>query len=255
MVEQPNVTIIVPTYNSEKTIDLCISSLVKLDYPKQCLDILIVDDGSIDGTTKKLKQYSEIKVIESPHAGPAATRNNGIQNATGDIIVFTDSDCEVKPDWIKKIIMDLDDADGVGGSIIAANLDSYTEKFEQNRRERLYGTIKRRINHLPSCNLAFRRQALESIGGFDEDFGRASAEDYDLCQRFTDSGSILVYDPLIPVIHHHSSTISGVLRRAYIHGMEMVKYRKKRGGNIIYEIIRSIGKIIYHRFILLFDIQ
>jgi GT2 family glycosyltransferase len=87
-------------------------------------------------------------------------------------------------------------------------------------------------------NISVDKKVLVSVGGFDEDFKYASAEDYDLCRKVVDKGSRILYEPSIEVIHQHSQTVDGIIRRAFTHGTEIVKYRRKRGGSILYEVLR-----------------
>jgi glycosyltransferase involved in cell wall biosynthesis len=236
------VSVVVPVYNAQETIGECIESLLKIDYQKELLEIIFVDDGSTDGTREIIERYDGIKLIRQEHGGPAAARNLGIKESTGEVVVFTDSDCIVETDWVKMLLQDLEDHDGVGGSLVPASMDTLAERFEQNRRDRLYGLQKRIVETLPSCNLAFKRKVLDEIGGFDEDFKRASAEDYELCKRIADNGHMILYNPQIQVLHKHSQTLSGIFRRAYYHGREIMLFRRKTGGNPIWELIRVVAK-------------
>ncbi|MEM3522621.1 MAG: glycosyltransferase, partial [Candidatus Bathyarchaeia archaeon] len=87
-----NVSIIVPVKNCKPTIKSLLDSLMKLKYPKDTLEIIIVDGNSKDGTREILKNYS-VKVLEEPGLGLNYARNIGFKNSTGEIIAFTDGDC------------------------------------------------------------------------------------------------------------------------------------------------------------------
>ncbi len=228
VIKLERVSIIVPVFNSEKTVKRCIESLLDLDYPKNKLEIIFVDDGSKDMTKEIIKSYRQIRLVEQEHRGPAATRNNGFRNSSGNFIFFTDSDCIVPKNWIKEMLGRFGkDIAMVGGGLVPFSLETLSEKFEQNRRDRLYGDKKRLIEALPSCNMAIRRDVFEKVKGFDEQFRYPSFEDYDLCYRIRDLGYNILYDPKIGVVHLHSSTWKGVFRRAFMHGREGVKFRKK----------------------------
>ena len=88
------VSIIVPMYNSEKYLDECISSILSQDYKN--IELILVDDGSTDGTLKKAKEYENkdgrVKVIHQKNSGVSTARNNGIKKSKGTYITFVDSD-------------------------------------------------------------------------------------------------------------------------------------------------------------------
>jgi glycosyltransferase involved in cell wall biosynthesis len=109
------VSIIIPTYNRSDFLELCILSLFNQDYPNVAFEIIIVDDGSDDNTSemvRKLKPTCNLKYIYWPRNKPyipntprsrrSAARNIGIKNATGDLLVFMDSDNIAAPDFLKQ---------------------------------------------------------------------------------------------------------------------------------------------------------
>jgi GT2 family glycosyltransferase len=230
VIDLEGVSIIVPVFNSKKTIKKCLESLLNIDYPKHKLEIILVDDGSTDGTKEIIRHYSGVKLIEQGHKGPAATRNVGARKSSGKYIFFTDSDCIVRKDWIMNMLKEFrGNLAIVSGSLVPFSMKRPSEKFEQMRRERLYGVRRRLVEAVPSCNMAIKRRVFNEINGFDEDFKYASFEDYDLCRRVKKLNYAILYEPMIQVIHLHSSSWKGVFRRAFIHGMEGVKFRNKKG--------------------------
>ncbi len=228
VIDLEGVSIIVPVFNSEKTIRKCLESLLNIDYPKHKLEIILVDDGSTDGTKEIIRHYSGVKLIEQRHKGPATTRNVGVRKSSGKYIFFTDSDCIVRKDWIMDMLKEFrGNLAIVSGSLVPFSMKRPSEKFEQMRRERLYGVRRRLVEVVPSCNMAIKRGVFNEINGFDEDFKYASFEDYDLCRRVKKLKYAILYEPTIQVIHLHSSSWKGVFRRALIHGREGVKFRGK----------------------------
>ena len=245
--DNPKVSVVVPAYNAEKTIQKCLDSLLRIDYP--FYEIVVVDDGSTDGTWDILRKYSaansNVKCIRQKNKGPAAARNRGVRKSIGEVIFFTDSDCIVPRDWVTRLLRYFGDESigAAGGSLKPATVNSIFEQFDQKRRENLYGNIKRFIDALPTCNLAVRRNVFEEVGGFDESFKCASAEDYDLCYRMRDRGYKIFYDPEVSVLHYHSQDIRSLLRRGYIHGREGVKLRAK-GKYPMYKEVISLAKFV-----------
>ncbi len=242
MVNEPGIAVVVPAYNAGGTIDECIGSLLKLDYPRGLLDLVFVDDGSADDTAPRIAAHPEFRLLRQEHKGPAAARNLGYRSSAADVVVFTDADCVVPPDWLARLAKELESADVVGGGLAPASLDTAAERFEQARRERLYGSARRFVDALPSCNLAFKRCVLDEVGGFDEDYRWASAEDYDLCRRVKAKGHRILYEPSLTVVHRHVTDWGSLTRKAYVHGREIMLYRRKSGEGAVFEAFKLAGK-------------
>ena len=94
-------SLIIPAYNSEKTIPLCLDAALNQRISKDKYEIIVVDDGSIDNTANIVSKYDSVKLIRQSNHGPATARNRGAQEAQGGILIFTDSDCEIDADFIK----------------------------------------------------------------------------------------------------------------------------------------------------------
>ena len=107
MPEQTNLTVVIPAYNVEKYISMCLDSLLKSEGIENC-EIIIVNDGSTDKTSEIAGKYaaahSNIRVINKENEGPSATRNTGLKEASGKYVFFCDSDDEVVPELFGKII-------------------------------------------------------------------------------------------------------------------------------------------------------
>lgn len=96
------ISVIIPCLNSEKTIDLCIRSLLQQEYPHECFEIIIIDDGSKDRTVELIKKYP-VKLIEAKSKNPFIARNKGVLNSKGNVLAFTDSNCEIDKKWLATI--------------------------------------------------------------------------------------------------------------------------------------------------------
>lgn len=103
----PKVSVIVPCYNEEKTLDNTINSLLSMNYPKDKLEILIVDDGSKDGTwdqALKYKDHPQIRIFHKENGGKHTALNLGLENVTGEFVGCLDADSTVHPETLKRII-------------------------------------------------------------------------------------------------------------------------------------------------------
>lgn len=192
----PKVSVIIPTYNRKEKLKRALKSLSYQTYPKNKHEILVVDDGSTDGTDSFLKrakkEISNLSYFRQKKKGPAAARNLGIKNSTGDIIFFTDDDCIVPKNWIEKFVhmyQKHPEIAGVGGDLEA---DEYTlktnifAKYESYMARTAYRTDRGEYiggfecPALGTSNISYKKSVLEEVGGFDEIFPVAAGEDTDL---------------------------------------------------------------------------
>jgi len=190
----PKVSILVPAYNEEKTIASTLKSLLNLDYPKDKLEIIAINDGSTDKTLEIMKKFRKygIKIIDKPNGGKASALNAGLKKAKGEIIVCMDADSIVKRDALKKTIGYFNDPK-VGA--VASSLKVYKPKtFWQRMQavEYFYNIFLRKVLALmdsvfvvPGPFGLYRREALERVGGWDE---KNITEDMELTFRLQKAG-------------------------------------------------------------------
>ena len=170
----PKVSVVIAGYNEEKHIAGCIESLLKLDYPKNKTEIIVVSDGSTDKTVEIAKKYP-IKVIAwKENKGLSFARNAGAEKAKGEIVAYTDADCRVDADWLYHITRSFSNEKigCVGGPNITPPEDPFIAKCTAQApgcpTHVLIGDTK--ADHVPGCNMAFRKSTLNEIGGFNEIF-------------------------------------------------------------------------------------
>jgi len=194
------------------------------DYPKDRIELIIVDDCSTDNTGQIIQQYPVIYLYQQ-NSGPATARNTGWKSAKGEIICFTDSDCVPASDWISSLVKNYasDEIGGVGGTYDIANPHSllasciHEEIFFRHLRMPYY------VNYLGSFNLSYRRKILEETGGFKETFRKASGEDNDLSYRVIKSGYKLVFTKDAKVAHYHPHNLKKYLKQQFWHGFWRMK--------------------------------
>ncbi len=211
--QTPRVSVVVCTYNGGRTLDQCLRTLGRLDYPDY--EVIVVDDGSTDNTPEILVRYPNVRVVRQKNHGLSHARNVGLRLATGSVVAYTDSDCFADPDWLTHLVDHLErtGAAGVGGpnltpedgwlaACVAASPGQPTHVLESDQV----------AEHIPGCNMAFRRQALETINGFDYQF-RKAGDDVDVCWRLQQAGCWITFAPGAFVWHHRRQTVRTYLKQ------------------------------------------
>jgi O-antigen biosynthesis protein len=215
----PKVSVVVCAYNAADTIDDCLSSLAALTYPR--FEIIVVNDGSRDDTSGRAHGYAGVRVIDIPNGGLSAARNVGLAEATGEIVAYTDADVRVDRDWLTYLIQPLLSPAFVGSG--GPNVVPPDDPFVAQCVARSPGgptqvlLDDRVAEHVPGCNMAFRRDALLAIGGFNPVYLRAG-DDVDVCWRLQAKGLQVGFAPSALVWHHHRSSVKAYWRQQVGYG-------------------------------------
>jgi GT2 family glycosyltransferase len=192
----PRVSVVVPVFNSATMIHGLVDALSKQTI--EDFEAVFVDDGSTDGTADILEGLlqripANMKLVRMPaNGGPAAARNAGLRATSAPIVAFTDSDCLPAPDWLEQgLIAIRDDADGIEGQTLPTETPSATTHQMINTSGGLFMT----------CNMIYRREALERAQGFDERFRLAFLEDSDVAFSILETGGVIPFEPSVLVRH------------------------------------------------------
>jgi len=203
----PPVSVVVCSYNGARTIRDCLEGLSKLDYPDY--EVIIVNDGSTDNTADIAQKYP-FKLISTPNLGLSSARNTGLKAATGEIVAYTDDDARPDPHWLQYLAATFLKTQhaGIGGPNIAPLDDGEIAECVANAPGGPIHvlTSDTEAEHIPGCNMAFRRAALLAVGGFDLQY-RAAGDDVDLCWRIKEKGGTLGFSPAAVVWHHRRNSI------------------------------------------------
>jgi O-antigen biosynthesis protein len=216
--EWPKISVVVCSYNGSRTIRDTLQWLDRLEYPSY--EVIVVDDGSTDDTAAIAGQFG-VRVISTPNNGLGHARNLGLAAATGEIVAYTDDDAYPDPHWLTYLaeaFMTTDHA-GIGGPNIPPPGDGPIAACVANAPG---GPVHVLLSdevaeHIPGCNMAFRKDRLRAIGGFDPRFRRAG-DDVDVCWRLQERGWTLGFSAAAMVWHHQRNSIRAYWRQQIGYG-------------------------------------
>ena len=208
-IEWPRISVIVCSYNGARTIRECFEGLLKLEYPN--FEVIVVNDGSNDATAAIAHEY-DFQLISTHNRGLSAARNTGLEAATGEIVAYIDDDALPDPHWLNYLASTFLSTThaGVGGPNIPPLGDGPIAECVANAPGGPVHVLlsDQEAEHIPGCNMAFRKSALQAIGGFDPQF-RSAGDDVDVCWRLQQQGGTLGFSPAALVWHHRRNSVRG----------------------------------------------
>lgn len=193
--QQRFLSIIIPTYNSASFIGQAIEACLAQDYPKDKIEIIVVDDASTDGTKGVVAKYP-VKYIYQKKGGPAVARNRGYESAKGEVIFFTDSDCVVHKDWVSTLVKhyNKNDLGAVTGSYAVGDSQYLLDKFVHYEIEYRHSMMPKYVNSFGTYNVLIKRSVFKELKGFDPSYTSASGEDNDLSYRIINAGYKIYFE-------------------------------------------------------------
>jgi GT2 family glycosyltransferase/DNA-binding beta-propeller fold protein YncE len=215
----PRVSVIVCAYNAADTLDDNLTSLERLNYPDY--EVVLVNDGSKDRTGDIARAHPSVRLVEVPNGGLSAARNIGLSHATGDIVAYTDADTRVDPDWLTFLVQPFLNSDVVGSggpNVVPADDPPMAQCIARAPGGPTHVLLDDRIaEHVPGCNMAFRREALLAIRGFNPIYLRAG-DDVDVCWRLQARGGKIGFASSALVWHHHRASIQAYWKQQVGYG-------------------------------------
>ena len=215
----PRVSVVVCAHDAADTLDDCLTSLAALSYPDY--EVIVVNDGSQDETGAIARRYPDVRVIDIPNGGLSAARNAGLAAATGDIVSYTDADCRVDSDWLTYLVqpMLVSDVVGAGGPNVVPTDDPWIAQcIALAPGGPAHVMLDDRIaEHVPGCNMAFRRESLLAIDGFNPVYLRAG-DDVDICWRLQAKNLQVGFAPSALVWHHRRASVRAYWRQQVGYG-------------------------------------
>jgi glycosyltransferase involved in cell wall biosynthesis len=230
---RPEVSVVIPAYQAAEKIRASLRALNRQTVLRQRYEILVVDDGSTDGTADCAREGGADRVLALLHQGPAAARNAGLEAAEGEFVLFLDADCRPSPDWIEQMLRPFADPRvmGVKGALLNEQRE-VVARLAQCEFEERYDRLESRafIDFVDAGAAAFRRDLLLRFDGFDPAFPYANGEDAELSYRLARAGNRFAFNRRATVYHDHPAGWWPYLRLKASRGYwRMVVYRLHPG--------------------------
>ena len=211
----PRISVIVCSFNNDRTLAACLDSLLALNYPDY--EVILVDDGSTDTTSQIAFLRPTVRRFRHErNLGLSVARNTGLAAATGQIVAFTDADCRADEDWLYYLAGSIIDSEfaAMGGPNLLPPEDSPVAAAVMASPGGPAHVMlsDQQAEHIPGCNMGFFKEALTEIGGFDPIF-HAAGDDVDLCWRLQQAGHKIGFSPAAFVWHYRRSTVRQYLKQ------------------------------------------
>jgi glycosyltransferase involved in cell wall biosynthesis len=236
LVNEPDFSIIIPTYERPRLLADCLQALGRLDYPRDRFEVLVVNDGGetrLDTVVAMSQRQYDVTLLTQPRRGPAAARNTGAAHARGRFLAFTDDDCEPTPSWLANLAACFAETSGclVGGRVLNAVPRNNYSAASQLLIDYFYSCQTGQLVKAPfftSNNMALPAAGFRTLAGFDSRFPLPAAEDRDLCDRWRHAHRPMVYAPQAVVHHKHILTFHTFWRQQVRYGRGAARFHHLR---------------------------
>jgi len=247
--DAPHISVVLPTYNRSESLRRILSSLERQTLPASRFEVIVVDDGSTDGTASVAGEFVSrgslrVEYIRGAHEGPGASRNRGVSRARGGIIAFIEDDVTPEPDWLARAEQYLQDPaiTGVEGKTIEEGSARSVRSFDPPEH----------LSFIP-CNLFLRKEAFVAAGGYDPAFFNAAMgiyfrEDIDLGFTLLERRNIIKKVDDVVVAHppqfRSANDILRHCRRFYFDPLLFRKHRRLFRSDLE---TKHVGPLLVHR--------
>lgn len=236
----PDVSVVVPTFNRCQGLEELLRALAQQTYPADRFEVVVVDDGSSDGTSELLRTIQTPYVLRSlcqANGGPAVARNRGVEHAQGDLIVFLDDDIVPLPELLA---MHVAAHGSTADQVVIGPMSPPPAHWPQPAWDRwdavqlqkqylamLAGSYSCTNRQFYTANASLRRQLFLRVGGFDPAFRRA--EDLELAWRLNSLGAGFRFEPQADATHYAARPFASWQRNAYQYGVYDVIMSREKG--------------------------
>ncbi|MFN2460766.1 MAG: glycosyltransferase [Candidatus Velthaea sp.] len=239
-------SVVVPAYNAAEMLGECLSALQAQSLPRAEYEIIVVDDGSTDGTAA-IAQRFDIRLVRQRNGGAAAARNTGAREAAGAWLAFIDADCVPSRGWLRALVSTVRGGEagppylGAAGRVLGLRSAAAAARFVD-----ISGALdtERHLSHPrypfpPSGNVLYRRDAFLRVGGFDERF--QTYEACDLHDRIRGDGGAFRFEPRAIVLHQHRKTWRAYFRQQFGYGVGYAQFMHSRRAELPWSVAHEVG--------------
>jgi len=219
------ISVVVPFRDEEAHLAQCLAALAAQEGSDGVHEVVAVDDRSSDRSPEIVRGFPNVRLLTSAAPGPYAARNLGVAETNGDVVAFTDGDCEPAPDWLARIAAAFDDPDvcivlgnrhPAGDSFALGLLSAY----DRAKEEYVFGELRADLYYGLTSNLAVRRDAFDHVGPFAE--RRRGADTLFVRSLLDRRGTrAFVYSPDVRVRHLEIRRAADYYRKAFVYGRSM----------------------------------
>lgn len=252
----PLVSVIIPVYNAEKFIARCLEKLMDQYYPKENLEIIVVDNASTDSSASIIKTFN-VKYVFCSTKGPSSARNLGISEAKGEYLLFIDSDCLADRFLVfnhiqthLKLEQSYPSIKAVGGGISGYNANFWAVCDDFCSWYLYHPALKPKIvtTYHPAANFSISRKIINEIGMFDEE--HLIAEDVLFCNKLINKGYLIYFEPKAKVQHINRTSFKSFLAHAkqWAQCDQMLKKVDGRNGLSIQNKVTVLLQYLYCYF-------
>lgn len=250
--DQKCISVIVPTYNRRASLSRLLQALGRQTYPAARFEVVVVDDGSTDGTADAVRALDlayPLRLLIQENRGPASARNLGVEQADGPVIVFLDDDVEPLPELLA--VHGAIHGSRTGQVVVGPMLPPPDWprpawiRWEEEKLERQYQAMKEgRYACTPrqfyTGNASLPRSMFLDAGGFNVEFRRA--EDVELAWRLAMRGARFRFEPGAQVLHYAERSFAAWSRTPYQYGQYDVRISRETGVDVLSLAFREIGR-------------
>lgn len=228
--EKIKFSIIIATYNRLPYLQKCLESLLNQNYPKNSYEIIVVNDGSSDGTGEYLKDMSSrfpslLIHIDESHKGLPASRNKGASASRGEILAYLDDDCITPQDWlssIESVFQNHPEIAALGSHTLLVFKERHIDKrkYWGSKKDELYMPFEYAPQQwLSGHNFAVKKEVFKKIGGWKvPESLEYEGEDLDLMYRLIKAGYKLLRTNKTAIYHNARETLKDIFIQQYIFG-------------------------------------
>lgn len=212
----PRISIVIPVWNGEDRIAATLDALSRQTASDNLFEVIVVDNGSTDGTVDIVRRYPFATLLSEPKPGSYRARNRGVAVARGEYILFTDGDCIPVPEWVEEALKEIKRDPGIG--IWAGQIKMFREPgaaFFSARYDRLIAGFNQKENaeagRCVTANWLCRKETLLAVGGFNDE--AMSVGDAECAGRFVNAGHQIFYAPTMIVGHPTRANLIELARK------------------------------------------